>query len=83
MFSKLFGSKEKKLSPTEKAPEIMGLYLGGSFELDALKLESDPEKRQEVRASIGDLVGTAVKRSPPPRVYVYHGDSVETVRTQP
>ncbi|MCC2606331.1 YjfK family protein [Planctobacterium marinum] len=39
MFSKLFGSKEKKLSPTEKAPEIMGLYLGGSFELDALKLK--------------------------------------------
>ena len=55
----------------------------GDRELDAIKLETDPEKRQEVRASIGDLVGTAVNRRPPPRVYVYHGDSVETVRTQP
>lgn len=55
----------------------------GDRELDAMKLESEPEKRQEVRASIGDLVGTAVNRRPPPRVYVYHGDSVETVRTQP
>ncbi len=39
MFSKLFGSKEKKVTPTIKAPEVMGLYLGGSFELDALKLK--------------------------------------------
>ena len=37
MFSKLFGSKEQDKKP--KAPEIMGLYLGGSFELDALKLK--------------------------------------------
>lgn len=36
MFSKLFGKSEEK--PTVKAPEIMGLYLGGSFEIDALKL---------------------------------------------
>ena len=36
MFSKLFGKKETKTTP--KAPEIMGLYLGGSFELDPLKL---------------------------------------------
>lgn len=35
MFSKLFGSK-KDSKP--KAPEIMGLHLGGSFELDPLKL---------------------------------------------
>lgn len=55
----------------------------GERELNAIKLESDPEARREVRASIGDLAGTAVDRKPPPRVYVYHGDSVETVRTQP
>ncbi|WP_133470567.1 YjfK family protein [Paraglaciecola marina] len=36
MFSKLFGKKNKTTKP--KAPEIMGLYLGGSFELDPLKL---------------------------------------------
>lgn len=35
MFSKLFG---KKTPDKPKAPEIMGLYLGGSFELDELKL---------------------------------------------
>lgn len=37
MFSKLFGKKDevKKLV----TPEIMGLYLGGSFELDPLKLK--------------------------------------------
>jgi hypothetical protein len=39
MFSKLFGKKEKDTSHKPKAPEIMGLYLGGSFELDALKLK--------------------------------------------
>lgn len=37
MFKKWFGSKEQDNKP--KAPEIMGLYLGGSFELDALKLK--------------------------------------------
>lgn len=36
MFSKWFGKKDDKQPP--KAPEIMGLYLGGSFKLDALKL---------------------------------------------
>lgn len=36
MFNKLFGKKTKPQQP--KAPEIMGLYLGGSFELDDLKL---------------------------------------------
>lgn len=38
MFSKWFGRK-KSSDNTPKAPEIMGLYLGGSFELDALKLK--------------------------------------------
>ncbi|WP_018983070.1 YjfK family protein [Salinimonas chungwhensis] len=38
MFSKLFG--RKPAAPDKpKAPEIMGLYLGGSFELDELKLK--------------------------------------------
>jgi hypothetical protein len=36
MFSKLFGTKQQD---KPKAPEIMGLYLGGSFEIDALKLK--------------------------------------------
>lgn len=36
MLSKLFGRKEKPSGP--RAPEIMGLYLGGSFELDDLRL---------------------------------------------
>lgn len=36
MFGKLFGKKDQNEKP--KAPEIMGLYLGGSFEIDALKL---------------------------------------------
>lgn len=39
MFSKLFGKKEKDTSHKPDTPEIMGLYLGGSFELDALKLK--------------------------------------------
>jgi hypothetical protein len=37
MFSKLFGKKTIDTKP--KAPEIMGLYLGGSFEIDPLKLK--------------------------------------------
>jgi hypothetical protein len=37
MFSKLFG--KKTVPKKDKAPEIMGLYLGGSFEIDALKLK--------------------------------------------
>lgn len=37
MFKKWFASKQQDDKP--KAPEIMGLYLGGSFELDALKLK--------------------------------------------
>lgn len=38
MFRKLFGRKPA-VSAAPKPPEIMGLYLGGSFELDALKLK--------------------------------------------
>jgi hypothetical protein len=37
MFSKLFGKKDTTKTP--KAPEIMGLYLGGSFQIDPLKLK--------------------------------------------
>lgn len=50
MFSKLFGKKDQ---PAEvKAPEIMGLYLGGSFELDPLKLRLiEPELVIEKAAS--------------------------------
>lgn len=36
MFGKLFGKNKEASKP--KAPEVMGLYLGGSFELDPLKL---------------------------------------------
>ena len=36
MFSKLFGRKDEVKKPS--APEIMGLHLGGSFEIDPLKL---------------------------------------------
>jgi len=40
MFSKLFGSKKTKEHESRpSSPEIMGLYLGGSFELDPLKLK--------------------------------------------
>ena len=50
MFSKLFGKKDNVEKP--KAPEIMGLYLGGSFELDALKLRLiEPELVIEKAAS--------------------------------
>jgi hypothetical protein len=36
MFGKLFGKKAQQTKA--KTPEIMGLYLGGSFEIDPLKL---------------------------------------------
>lgn len=36
MFKKWFSGKDEKKQV--KAPEVMGLYLGGSFELDALRL---------------------------------------------
>lgn len=56
----------------------------GDRELGDLALATEAEKRAEVRARMNDLLGQpAVKRKPPPKVYVYHGDSVETVRTSP
>lgn len=39
IFGKAFGNKDKEVTPKNKAPEIMGLYLGGSFEIDPLKLK--------------------------------------------
>ena len=38
MFGKLFGKKNQQ-NDKPNVPEIMGLYLGGSFELDDLKLK--------------------------------------------
>lgn len=38
MFSKIFGKKEEK-NPLEDAPSIMGLRLGGCFEVDPLLLK--------------------------------------------
>jgi hypothetical protein len=50
MFSKLFSKNDKATKP--KTPEIMGLYLGGSFELDPLKLRLiEPELMIEKAAS--------------------------------
>ncbi|MGS2721930.1 YjfK family protein [Paraglaciecola aestuariivivens] len=50
MFSKFFGKKDQ--APQVKAPEIMGLYLGGSFELDPLKLRLiEPQLMIEKAAS--------------------------------
>lgn len=61
MFSKLFGKKESTTTP--KAPEIMGLYLGGSFELDPLKLRLvEPElviegaAAQHVIQAVGEVI---------------------------
>lgn len=54
MFNKIFGKAfgKKEATPQKKAPEIMGLYLGGSFEIDALKLKLiEPELIIEDAAS--------------------------------
>lgn len=53
MLSKLFGKFGKKEEPKKpKAPEIMGLYLGGSFKIDPLKLKLiEPELLIEGAAS--------------------------------
>ena len=59
MFSKLFGRGKTPEKP--QAPEIMGLYLGGSFELDNLKINlllpeltiSDCSRSQLIQA-VGD-----------------------------
>ncbi|MCU7555658.1 YjfK family protein [Alteromonas sp. ASW11-19] len=59
MFSKLFG---KKAPAKPQAPEIMGLYLGGSFELDSLKLSLlEPELTIEgaARSHLIQAVGRA------------------------
>lgn len=59
MFSKLFGKKEDS---KPKAPEVMGLYLGGSFELDSLKLSLlEPELTIEgaARSQLIQAVGEA------------------------
>lgn len=39
MFKKLFGLDKKEADSTPESPEIMGLRLGGAFELDPLKLK--------------------------------------------
>ncbi|GGW86737.1 YjfK family protein [Alteromonas halophila] len=60
MFSKLFGKKETTQKPA--SPEIMGLYLGGSFELDDLKLKLlEPELTIEgaARSQLIQAVGRA------------------------
>ena len=60
MFSKLFG--KDKTPDTPKAPEIMGLYLGGSFELADLKLKLlEPELTIEncARSQLIQAVGQA------------------------
>ncbi|AXR07303.1 YjfK family protein [Salinimonas sediminis] len=60
MFSKLFGGKKAPQKPT--APEIMGLYLGGSFELADLKLRLiEPELTIEgcARSQLIQAVGQA------------------------
>lgn len=60
MFSKLFGKK----TPTKpKAPEIMGLYLGGSFELDDLKL-SLLEKELTIEGAARSQIIQAVGKAP-------------------
>ena len=59
MFSKLFKKSEPK---KPKTPEIMGLYLGGSFELDHLKLSLlEPELTIEgaARSQLIQAVGEA------------------------
>lgn len=59
MFSKFFG---KKAPAKPQTPEIMGLYLGGSFELDSLKLSLlEPELTIEgaARSHLIQAVGRA------------------------
>lgn len=60
MFSKLFG---KKTPEKPKAPEIMGLYLGGSFELDDLKL-SLLEKELTIEGAARSQLIQAVGKAP-------------------
>ncbi|WP_218312911.1 YjfK family protein [Alteromonas antoniana] len=60
MFSKLFG---KKAPEKPKAPEMMGLYLGGSFELDDLKL-SLLEKELTIDGAARSQLIQAVGKAP-------------------
>lgn len=53
----------------------------GDRELAQLKLEAEPTARIEVKADMSDIVGKPKSTYVPPKVYVYHGDTVETVRT--
>ncbi len=56
----------------------------GERELEQLKLEATPTERAEIRADMDDVIGKPKQvYKPRPKVYVYHGDSVETVRTSP
>lgn len=61
MFSKLFGKKPQDDKPA--SPEIMGLYLGGSFELDDLKLKLLEPELTIARAARSQLI-QAVGRAP-------------------
>ena len=70
MFSKLFGNKQKN-NPKSVAPSIMGLRLGGSFEIDHLLLRliknelviHDCASTQIIKsAGIVDLDGTWIFR---------------------
>ena len=59
MFSKLF---KKKTEDKPKTPEVMGLYLGGSFELDNLKmslLEPSLVIEKSARSQLIQAVGEA------------------------
>lgn len=56
----------------------------GERELEQIKLEATPTERAEIKADMGDVIGKPKQvYKPRPKVYVYHGDSVETVRTSP
>lgn len=56
----------------------------GERELEQMKLEATPTERAEIKADMGDVIGKPKQvYKPRPKVYVYHGDSVETVRTSP
>ncbi|MAY36802.1 MAG: Flp pilus assembly protein CpaB [Spongiibacteraceae bacterium] len=56
----------------------------GERELEQMKLEATSTERAEIKADMGDVIGKPKQvYKPRPKVYVYHGDSVETVRTSP
>ncbi|MBB3046728.1 pilus assembly protein CpaB [Litorivivens lipolytica] len=56
----------------------------GDRELEQMELETTPAERAEIKADMADVIGKPKQvYKPRPKVYVYHGDSVETVRTNP